>query len=168
MKEKTLFTLIALLLVLILGVAAYAAFRNPSAVTSLPSTAASTVTSAVGISGDGAASPDTTSSGTVTNTTTSGTSGTTGTTGSSGSTSTQAPGTYTMAQIAAHNSASSCYTAINGSAYDLTPFIGQHPGGSVILSLCGIDGTAGFEAQHGGQRRPESELASLKIGTIVK
>ena len=75
--------------------------------------------------------------------------------------------TYTMADVAMHNSGSSCWTAINGSVYDVTSFIGQHPGGEqAILSLCGIDGSSAFNAQHGGQSRPASELASFKIGTL--
>ncbi len=74
-----------------------------------------------------------------------------------------------MAQVKQHNSASSCYTAINGSVYDVTSWINQHPGGaSAILSLCGTDGSAAFDAQHGGQRRPESELASFKIGALAQ
>jgi cytochrome b involved in lipid metabolism len=77
--------------------------------------------------------------------------------------------TFTMAQVASHNSAVSCYTAIGGSVYDLTSFINQHPGGSAaIKSLCGIDGTAAFNAQHGGQSRPANELASLKIGVVAQ
>ncbi len=80
-----------------------------------------------------------------------------------------ASGTYSMFDVSAHNSASSCWTAIAGGVYDLTDWIGQHPGGSqAILSLCGIDGTAAFDAQHGGQKQPENELASLKIGTLVQ
>ena len=74
---------------------------------------------------------------------------------------------FTMAQIATHNSAASCYSAINGSVYDLTSFISQHPGGqSAIKSLCGVDGTAAYNGQHGGAGRPASELASLKIGVV--
>jgi cytochrome b involved in lipid metabolism len=76
---------------------------------------------------------------------------------------------YTMANVATHNNASSCWTAINGNVYDVTSWINQHPGGSeAILSLCGTDGSSAFDAQHGGQRRPEQELASFKIGTLVK
>lgn len=82
---------------------------------------------------------------------------------------TQTPGTFTMAQVAAHNSAASCYSAISGSVYDLTSFVSQHPGGSAaIKSLCGVDGTASYNAQHGGARRPTNELAPLKIGTLIK
>lgn len=82
---------------------------------------------------------------------------------------TSATPSFTMAQIATHNSASSCYAAVNGSVYDLTSFINRHPGGAArILTLCGTDGTAAFEGQHGGQRRPANELAGLKIGTLAQ
>lgn len=81
----------------------------------------------------------------------------------------QDPNTYTMAQVAIHNSRTSCYTAISGSVYDLTTWIGEHPGGQfAILSLCGKDGTEAFNNQHDGQARPESELTSFKIGTLVQ
>jgi cytochrome b involved in lipid metabolism len=77
-------------------------------------------------------------------------------------------GTYTMAQVQQHNSGSSCWTAINGKVYDVTNWIDQHPGGTqAILSLCGTDGSSAFNNQHGGQRRPESELASFLIGTLA-
>lgn len=74
---------------------------------------------------------------------------------------------YTMAQVATHNSAQSCWSAIDKSVYNLTPWINQHPGGSdKILALCGKDGTAAFQQQHGGQSRPAQELASLRVGTL--
>ncbi len=74
---------------------------------------------------------------------------------------------YTMADVVAHNSASSCWAAIEGSVYDLTGWINQHPGGSGhILPLCGTDGTSAFEAQHAGDRRPADELATFRIGTL--
>ena len=74
---------------------------------------------------------------------------------------------YTSAEVAKHADASSCWTIVRGKVYDLTSFVNQHDGGSrAILSLCGIDGTASFEDQHGGQRRPENELASLYIGVL--
>lgn len=74
---------------------------------------------------------------------------------------------YTMAEVATHNSKQSCWTVISGSVYDLTDWISAHPGGErAILGLCGIDGTAAFEGQHGGQARPASELAGFKIGAL--
>jgi cytochrome b involved in lipid metabolism len=74
---------------------------------------------------------------------------------------------YTIGQVALHNSAQDCWTAISGNVYNLTPFIDQHPGGvNTIVSLCGIDGTDAFLNQHAGQRRPEAELQSLFIGIL--
>jgi cytochrome b involved in lipid metabolism len=76
---------------------------------------------------------------------------------------------YTLAQVATHKDSASCWTAINGGVYDLTSWISQHPGGEgAILSICGKDGSAAFNAQHGGQSRPEQELATFKIGSLKK
>jgi cytochrome b involved in lipid metabolism len=74
---------------------------------------------------------------------------------------------YTISEVANHNSQSSCWTAINGSVYNVTSWINKHPGGkNAILGLCGKDGSSAFDNQHGGQRRPEQELATFKIGTL--
>lgn len=74
---------------------------------------------------------------------------------------------YTLVQVALHNKSSDCWSVVSGGVYNLTSWISQHPGGaSAIISLCGIDGTAGFTAQHGGQGNPAAELASLKIGVL--
>lgn len=81
--------------------------------------------------------------------------------------STAVPSGYTMATVAKHANASSCWSAINGKVYDLTAWINQHPGGpDTILSLCGTNGSAAFNAQHGGQRRPANEMASFLLGTL--
>ncbi len=76
-------------------------------------------------------------------------------------------GSYSMADVATHSTAQSCWTAIRGQAYDLTAWINKHPGGaSAILSLCGKDGTVAFTNQHGGQPRPEQELIGFEIGVL--
>ena len=76
--------------------------------------------------------------------------------------------TYTLADIAKHPNASSCYTAVRGIVYDLTNFIVQHPGGANnILKICGKDGTSAFVNQHAGRPSPEQELAGHKIGTLA-
>ncbi len=78
------------------------------------------------------------------------------------------PAGYTMDDVAAHDSEASCWAAIDGNVYDLTEWIGQHPGGSQrILPLCGTDATAAFSAQHGGQARPASELATFFLGPLT-
>lgn len=74
---------------------------------------------------------------------------------------------YSSAEVSTHTDATSCWTSIDGKVYDVTSWISEHPGGSAaILSLCGRDGSAAFNAQHGGQRRPESELAQFYIGVL--
>ena len=76
---------------------------------------------------------------------------------------------YSLNDVSTHKDASSCWTAINGNVYDVTSWIDQHPGGrQAILSICGKDGSSAFDNQHGGQRRPESELANFIIGTLIK
>jgi cytochrome b involved in lipid metabolism len=76
--------------------------------------------------------------------------------------------TYTLADIAKHAVKTDCWTAVRGNVYDLTSFIPSHPGGDRILVVCGKDGTAAFEGQHGGQSAPESEIARHMIGTLAK
>ncbi|MBP9711504.1 MAG: cytochrome b5 domain-containing protein [Candidatus Pacebacteria bacterium] len=75
---------------------------------------------------------------------------------------------YTMAEVATHNTQADCWTTISGSVYNVTSWISEHPGGAkAIIGLCGIDGTAGFTGQHGGQPRPATELAGFKIGALA-
>jgi cytochrome b involved in lipid metabolism len=90
-------------------------------------------------------------------------------TNTTNTTNTTSTGTsYTLTQVASHNNASNCWTTINGFVYNITSYISQHPGGTgAIIALCGIDSSADFNLQHGGQARPASELASFKIGTLA-
>lgn len=83
----------------------------------------------------------------------------------SASTSTQ---TYTLAEVQQHNTVTDCWAAINGGVYDLTDWVGQHPGGSDrIIALCGTDASAAFNAQHSGQSKPESTLTQFYIGELA-
>ncbi len=77
-------------------------------------------------------------------------------------------GTYSMTEVRAHASASSCWTVINGNVYDLTSWISRHPGGkSAITGLCGKDGTASFESEHEGDSKAESRLGGFLLGPLV-
>jgi uncharacterized membrane protein len=79
-----------------------------------------------------------------------------------------AAGTITSADVSLHSTPGDCWTIIGGSVYDMTPFLNQHPGGSAaIAGLCGIDGTAGFGAQHGNASAPNAQLENLKIGVLA-
>ena len=76
---------------------------------------------------------------------------------------------YTLEKVKANSSATSCWTVIKGNVYDLTKWIGSHPGGeNAILSLCGVDGSAAFAAQHEGKSKPESRLAGYLLGPLAK
>lgn len=76
--------------------------------------------------------------------------------------------TYTMAQVAEHASATSCWSAVNGSVYDLTAWISAHPGGAQrIQNMCGTDASAAFTAEHGKESQPNSRLATSKLGTLA-
>ncbi len=79
-----------------------------------------------------------------------------------------AAGGYTLADVAAHATATDCWSAVNGGVYDLTAWIPQHPGGSgVIEAMCGIDGSAQFDGQHKGQGSPATALADYRIGALA-
>ena len=76
---------------------------------------------------------------------------------------------YTIANVKANASATSCWSVIKGNVYNLTAWINQHPGGSSsIKSLCGVDGSASFAAQHQGESKPESRLAGYLLGPLTK
>jgi len=79
-----------------------------------------------------------------------------------------AAGTITAAEVSQHVSPDDCWTIIDGSVYDMTPFLNRHPGGSAaIAGLCGGDGTAGFRGQHGSASSPNAQLEALKIGVLA-
>jgi len=75
---------------------------------------------------------------------------------------------YTMAQVAANNSAKSCWAVIEGSVYNLTNWINSHPGGmGAIISLCGTEATASFKGKHGNQSRPAAQLSGYLLGPLA-
>ena len=76
---------------------------------------------------------------------------------------------YTMAKVKENNSASSCWSVINGNVYNLTQWINSHPGGpSVIRGLCGVDGTSSFNGKHRGDGGPASILTGYLLGPLAK
>lgn len=83
----------------------------------------------------------------------------------------------TLSMLAEHDSASDCWTAINGFVYDITSYIPRHPGGEEILQACGTDGTSLFtqrqttEGENVGSGTPHSstaarQLEQFKIGEL--
>lgn len=82
---------------------------------------------------------------------------------------------FTLADIAKHETAEDCWLAIEGGVYDVTPFIasGKHPGGEAILQGCGKDATELFNTRPMGSGTPHSDkardnLINFKIGTLAQ
>jgi len=84
--------------------------------------------------------------------------------------------TYSLNEVATHSVKDDCWTIINDSVYDLTPYINRHPGGEEVLRACGRDATTlfmqrrtqeGLPVGSGGPHSPtaDEQLAELKIGT---
>ena len=74
----------------------------------------------------------------------------------------------TVDEVAKHNSASDCWSVVDGNVYDLTSYVKNHPGGqSVIEAICGKDGTFGFSNQHGSESKPNQMLDSLLLGSLA-
>lgn len=76
--------------------------------------------------------------------------------------------TYTMAEVSTHASSASCWSAISGKVYNLTSWIGKHPGGDqAILAICGKDGSQLFDGQHGMDPKAKGVLPKFYLGDLV-
>ena len=92
----------------------------------------------------------------------------TGTQSSAAGSSSSATTSYTLADVATHNTQSDCWAAIDGGVYNLTEWINRHPGGrDKIIALCGTDATKAFHGQHDDQAKPNTQLASFKVGELA-
>lgn len=81
---------------------------------------------------------------------------------------TQNNSVYTLADVAKHNSQSSCWSVVSGKVYNLTNYISRHPAGpEQILAICGKDGTNLFSDQHGGNMKIENILTNFYLGNLV-
>lgn len=74
--------------------------------------------------------------------------------------------TYTLSDLAAHSSASDCWLAIDGKVYDVTNYIGKHPGGNEITKGCGKDATQMFK-QEGHSRQANLIASEYQIGILA-
>lgn len=87
---------------------------------------------------------------------------------SAGATVSGSSGSYTMAQVAEHADAASCWAVVEGKVYDLTAWVQQHPGGNqAIVAICGKDATEQFTKKHGGEGKPATALARFEIGKLA-
>ena len=75
---------------------------------------------------------------------------------------------FIISEVSSHNSKESCYTIIDSKVYNLTEWIGKHPGGeNAILKICGLDGTLIFRAQHDNNPKQVNQLEEFFIGNLV-
>ncbi len=85
--------------------------------------------------------------------------------------------TYTLSEVAKHNTENDCWTVVDGSVYDITSVISSHPGGKEIIRACGVDSTTLFKERKTtsgeavGSGTPHSSSATQvleenKIGTL--
>lgn len=69
---------------------------------------------------------------------------------------------FTTNDIALHNTASDCWTIVDGKVYDLTNYINFHPAGpETIIPSCGKDGTVRFNTR--GEKGPHPRSAQEKL-----
>jgi len=59
------------------------------------------------------------------------------------------PKTYTMEEVAKHNTDKDCWVAVNGQVLDVTNFLDDHPGGKMaIMTFAGKDASEEFNMLH--------------------
>ncbi len=80
---------------------------------------------------------------------------------------------YTLGEVAQHNTETNCWMAIEGKVYDVTKFIPTHPGGRAIIGGCGKDATVLFNERPTNDRGPhpaqaKALLPQYEIGILVQ
>ncbi|TQV96825.1 mitochondrial cytochrome b2 [Cordyceps javanica] len=69
--------------------------------------------------------------------------------------------------VARHNTPDSCWVILYGKVYDVTSFLGSHPGGSrIILSLAGQDATEDYDPVHPPGTLEENLSPEAVLGTV--
>lgn len=80
-----------------------------------------------------------------------------------------------LADVKLHNTKSDCWTIIEQSVYDITPYLNSHPGGEVIVKACGTVGTDLFNNRQDSNGNPKGShsvkakdvLSVYRIGILV-
>ncbi|EDR15041.1 uncharacterized protein LACBIDRAFT_300783 [Laccaria bicolor S238N-H82] len=75
--------------------------------------------------------------------------------------------TWTLEQVAKHNTQDSCWVIIENNVYDVTEFLSEHPGGAkIILKYAGKDATAAYEPIHPPDALEKHLLPSQHLGPL--
>lgn len=83
-------------------------------------------------------------------------------------------GSYTLSEVAEHDSEDDCWLAIEGKVYDVTEYAasGKHGGGDAILLGCGTDATELYNDRPNGSgahsEKARSFLPNYEIGDVVE
>lgn len=76
--------------------------------------------------------------------------------------------TYSLAEIAQHNSNQSTWIVIHNNIYDVTKFLNEHPGGEeVLLEQAGKDASESFE-DVGHSTDAREMMKRYKIGEVIE
>jgi cytochrome b involved in lipid metabolism len=77
------------------------------------------------------------------------------------------PKTVSLTSLNTHNTATSCWVAVDGDVYDVTGFLGKHPvGAEKITPYCGQDITAVFNSVHNSAKAFEDLNELPKKGKL--
>ncbi len=78
----------------------------------------------------------------------------------------------TAAALARHDSAASCWKAIDGRVYDVTAYVDAHPTApEVILAWCGLDATEAWRNKRPGvphSARAQARLQAYLVGVLAE
>ena len=75
--------------------------------------------------------------------------------------------TYSLMEVAEHNTQEDCWTVIDGQVADVTSFFGEHPGGDRDLAkACGIDASVIFAREREHNPDGYEMLKKFIIGTL--
>jgi len=75
---------------------------------------------------------------------------------------------FAPSDVSSHDNYNDCWLIINNSVYDVTDFLGQHPGGAgEIIPHCGKESTQAFATQDRGPGGGHSAQATDMLGAYL-